>query len=208
MPVADRPLLSHALQGVAHSGVCDEIIVVISPDHTHHATNAINEAQTANQTLTVPVRVVHGGATRQESVANGLKTCHDKTTHVLVHDAARAFTPTEVFERIQATLASGAQAVVPVTAVTDSLRHVDGAAVDRSSYRAVQTPQGFCKQTLADAHERAAGINTATDDASLVESTGIHVTQVEGHSHSLKITHPLDLLIANHLAEQQNPLAR
>lgn len=185
---------------MALAGVCTEIIIVAAADQQQTAQAAIHSCGN----LPVPAQVVPGGDTRQESVAQGLCNTSPTTTHVLIHDAARSFTPSEVFIRVRDALRDGAEAVVPVTAVTDSLREHNGCAVDRSLYRAVQTPQGFCKATLVAAHEVARHTAAqATDDASLVESNGSGVTQVEGHPHSIKITHPLDLIIAEHLAARQ-----
>ena len=77
--------------------------------------------------------------------------------------------------------------------VTDTIRRVDGGAVDRSTLQAVQTPQAFRADLLRKAHTDAAD---ATDDASLVEAAGYSVVAVEGHSRNIKITHPDDLATA------------
>ena len=94
---------------------------------------------------------------------------------------------------------AGAPAVIPVLPVTDTIKQVDAAGVvtatvDRSSLRAVQTPQGFAVDVLRRAHASAG--DAATDDAILVERLGIPVRTVEGHLHALKITTPFDLAVA------------
>ena len=94
----------------------------------------------------------------------------------------------------------GADAVVPVLTVTDSLRHHETGAVDRADYAAVQTPQGFPAAGIRAAH--TAG-GDATDDATLVEHGGGVVTMVEGDRTALKLTTPLDLHIAELLLEEE-----
>jgi 2-C-methyl-D-erythritol 4-phosphate cytidylyltransferase len=142
------------------------------------------------------------------------------TESVLVHDAARALVPEAVFHRVAAALGAGASAVIPVIPVVDTVKTVepttgDGAAVapelvtgtaPRESLRAVQTPQGFAFTTLKRAHEAAAGFDAGqaalvTDDAMLVELIGVPVHAVRGASQSLKITTPLDLILAEGLLE-------
>lgn len=154
----------------------------------------------------VPVEVVAGGAERSDSVALGVAALGDAVDLVLVHDAARALTPTAVFERVVGALRAGRDAVVPVLPVTDTIKEVgpvraDGLAdvvrtIDRTSLRAVQTPQGFRRSVLERAHEvwaheRAGG--TVSDDAGLVEAAGGTVTTVAGDARSVKITTPHDL---------------
>jgi 2-C-methyl-D-erythritol 4-phosphate cytidylyltransferase len=147
----------------------------------------------------VRIVVVGGGATRQESVRNALGALSESVTHVLVHDAARALVPGAVVRRVLAALRDGARCVVPVVAVPDSVRGVtaDGgtAPLDRAAIRLVQTPQGFTVDALRRGHA-AARTELATDDATLVEATGETVTLVDGDPLAFKITHPLDLLLA------------
>jgi 2-C-methyl-D-erythritol 4-phosphate cytidylyltransferase len=90
----------------------------------------------------------------------------------------------------------GADAAVPAVEVTDTLRHRSVGPVDRVGLVAVQTPQAFRAAALRGAH---AGAPEATDDASLVEATGGKVVVVDGSAANLKITHPVDLAIAEAL---------
>ena len=148
-----------------------------------------------------PVLTAVGGATRSASVSNGLAAVPVDAEQILVHDAARPMCPTSVFERVIAALTDGAQAVVPVIDVVDSLRRRQGEAVDRSEFVAVQTPQGFDAAVLREAYVRADG-RAASDDATLVEQLGVAVTQVAGDEISSKITRPLDLKVAEIVAQQ------
>ena len=135
-------------------------------------------------------RTVAGGATRSASVRAGLAAVPDDATVVLVHDAARPLASAELFARVVDAVRHGADAVVPVVAVADTLRRRAGGVVDRDELVAVQTPQGFRAAALRDAHATGA---EATDDASLVEQQGGTVVLVDGDPSNRKITDPADL---------------
>lgn len=140
--------------------------------------------------------VVPGAETRSGSVRNGLAAIPRSATHVLIHDAARPLVPAAVIDRVVAALAGGAEAVVPVIPVTDTLRSTTGGTVDRERLVAVQTPQGFDLATLTRAH----GSGTeATDDAAVIEQLGVAVVHVDGSPRNIKITVPDDLLLAEAL---------
>jgi 2-C-methyl-D-erythritol 4-phosphate cytidylyltransferase len=193
--VNGRTLLEHAVNRLAaHPGVRD-VVAVVPADRRADAAIALPGAT-----------VVAGAATRQRSVACGLAVLAPDVDTVLVHDAARAFAPAAVVSRILEALGAGAQAVLPTVAVADSLRAVGpdgtvGAAVDRASVVAVQTPQGFARAVLEAAHA-AAAFDDATDDATLVEALGVSVLAVPGAAESVKITGPLDLPVAEALAHE------
>jgi 2-C-methyl-D-erythritol 4-phosphate cytidylyltransferase len=147
----------------------------------------------------VRVDVVEGGLTRQLSVAAALAAAPGGYRIVLVHDAARAFTPPDLVERVVAAVRSGHEAVIPVLAVVDTIKQVDEsghviATIERSTLRAVQTPQGFRREVLEAAHRAA--VDAHTDDAGLVEKMGVRVFSVPGAEAALKITGPTDLAIA------------
>ncbi|MFW2383838.1 MAG: 2-C-methyl-D-erythritol 4-phosphate cytidylyltransferase [Acidimicrobiales bacterium] len=138
--------------------------------------------------------VVAGGATRADSVRAGLAAAEQfEPTHVLIHDAARPAVPEAVIDRVVDALGEGNRAVVPVVPVTDSLRHVDGGAVDRTRFKAAQTPQGFEYDLVIRAHDSGAD---ATDDASLVDALGEPVVHVDGDPRNIKITVAADLALA------------
>jgi len=140
--------------------------------------------------------VVAGGATRSASVREGLAAVPDDAGIVLVHDAARPLADSGVFGRVLAAVRAGASAAVPVVDVVDTVCGLDGRFVDRSDLRVVQTPQGFEGAALRAAH--SAG-GEATDDATLVRQAGGTVVLVEGDRANLKVTEPLDLVIARAL---------
>ena len=136
--------------------------------------------------------VVAGGSTRAESVRCGLAAVPTDAAVVLVHDAARPAASASLFQTVVDTVISGADGVVPGIAVTDSLRLRTGAAVDRETLVAVQTPQGFPADVLRSAH--ASGID-ASDDATLVERDGGTITVVDGEVTNVKLTHPDDVVL-------------
>lgn len=191
--VAGRTLLEHATERFrTHPAVRD--VVVVAPA-------ALLDAAAAQ----LPgVHVVAGGSTRQESVDRGLSALAADVDAVLVHDVARPFVPAEVITRVVAALARGADAVIPVLPLADTVKRVtvSGAVLDtldRSELRLVQTPQGFRRTVLAAAH--AAAASTATDDAALVEAIGHDVVVVDGADESFKITRPWDLRLAEVVAQ-------
>jgi 2-C-methyl-D-erythritol 4-phosphate cytidylyltransferase len=144
--------------------------------------------------------VVPGGSDRTESVRLALAAALGESPDlsiVLVHDAARAFTPPELIRAVTAAVAAGAPAVVPVLPVADTVKRVDNdivaETVDRADLRAVQTPQGFAVGVLRKAYAVA---DSHTDDAGLVERLGVPVSTVPGHPAAMKITTPFDLAVA------------
>jgi 2-C-methyl-D-erythritol 4-phosphate cytidylyltransferase len=137
--------------------------------------------------------VVAGGATRSASVRAGLAAVPVDAAVIVVHDAARPVPVPEVWDRVLAAVAAGADAAVPAIPVRDTLRQLDGGTVDRSRFVAVQTPQAFRAEALRAAHE---GDPEGTDDASLVEAGGGRVVLVDGDPSNIKITTPVDLALA------------
>jgi len=192
--LAGEPLLVHAVRRVA-AAASVRLIVVAAPA-------AEIDAVAAMLAPVAPVTVVAGGAERQESVARALAAVPDDVAIVLVHDAARALTPPELIESVAAAVRAGHPAVIPVLPVVDTIKRVrsDGrvlGTVDRAALRSVQTPQGFRHTVLAAAH--GAATDPLTDDAGLVENAGGTVTCVPGSELAMKITRPLDLVLAETL---------
>jgi 2-C-methyl-D-erythritol 4-phosphate cytidylyltransferase len=191
------PILVHAVRALAQARSVDIVVIAAPPDEVGAVA-----ALLADHDVPAEVRVVPGGATRQESVRLAVSALPDTVEVVLVHDAARPLVPVELVDAVAAAIAAGADAVVPVLPLADTVKQVAGDVVvatpDRSSLRAVQTPQGFRRAVLADAHAMAAGTD-ATDDAGLVEALGLRVRTVPGSAEAFKVTRPLDLLLAEAL---------
>jgi len=188
-----EPLLVHAVRGLAVAPSVGCIVVAAPPD-------AVDQVHALLDPV-APVVVVPGGQTREQSVAAALARVPDRFEIVLVHDAARALAPSDLVERVAATVRAGARAVIPVLPVVDTIKEVDPdgvviGTVDRSVLRAVQTPQGFRRSTLVAAHAASTDPTGATDDAGLVEKIGVPVATVPGDEAALKITRPFDLAVA------------
>ena len=153
--------------------------------------------------------LVAGGAERSDSVAAGVAALPPACRVVLVHDAARPFVDAALIDRVIEGVRAG-NAVVPAVAVTDTIKETDAAdpdriarTVPRESLRRVQTPQGFSRQVLEEAHARARrdGVS-GTDDAALVERLGGVVRIVAGDPRNLKVTTAEDLEFAEYLARR------
>ncbi|HLR44909.1 MAG TPA: 2-C-methyl-D-erythritol 4-phosphate cytidylyltransferase [Brevibacterium sp.] len=214
VPLAGRPLLAHAVAGAVRSGVIDAIVIAAPAallEDAQRIAQAAAEAPVGSSAGPpgpgpggdpVPISVVAGGADRTVSVAAALAAV-PHADRVLVHDAARCLTPAAVYRRVVAALEQGAAAVVPVLPVTDTVKTATDAGtvvgdLDRAALRRVQTPQGFVRDVLVAAHDlhRAEPDPAATDDAGLVERLDVAVVGVAGDEAALKITHPIDLRIA------------
>lgn len=208
VPLAGQSLVRRAVRGLLASGGV-ELVVVTAPK------DRIEDFRREVAGLGAVEVVAGSSASRQASVALGLEaalSAQPDAGAILVHDAARALTPPEVIERVITALREGHEAVIPVLPVTDTIKEVrPGGAVepiiatpDRARLRAVQTPQGFARETLMAAHRvgaRRAGDENlaASDDAGLVEAMGVDVVAVAGDALALKVTTRLDLLLAEAL---------
>lgn len=196
--IDSHSMLRHALRGV-FAGPVAQVVVVAPRERLGDAQTDAAEAAGDRRDL---VTVTAGGATRQESVRAGLAAVWPDVRIVLVHDAARALTPAEVFGRVVEAVENGRDAVLPVLPVVDTIKRVAAdavtAAVDRAELAAAQTPQGFRRDVLDAAYERAR--EEYTDDAALVQAAGFPVFTVAGDERAFKITTPADLERARLLA--------
>ena len=194
LPLAGRPVLRHSIETfLAHPRISN-VRVVINAEHRGLYDDAVSG-------LSVMAPVV-GGATRQESVRNGLESLFDaKPGRVLIHDAARPFLSAAIIERTLAALdeTSGAIVAVPVTDTLKRARNeVVMETVERTGLWRAQTPQGFRFDEILAAHRRAAGASL-TDDAAVAEAAGLPVRLVIGADDNFKITTTDDLRRAERL---------
>lgn len=193
VPVAGRSILEHALETVFSLADPAQVIVVAPVAMLDDARSiAERVAGAASQYLSVVV----GGDTRQQSVAAGLTAVGPEVRTVLVHDAARAFTPVAQFEAVIATVASTGGGVIPGLAVADTIKQTDWTGrvertLDRSELVSVQTPQGFPRELLDSSY--AIATEDHTDDAAVFAAAGHPVTVVDGDELAFKITTPWDL---------------
>lgn len=206
-PLGGTPMLIHAVRAMAASRAVALVVVVAPPAE-------VTEVRALLDSHALPERtdflVVPGGGTRQESVRLGLDALPPRIDTVLVHDAARPLVPVDTVDAVIDAVRAGAPAVVPALPLADTVKEVEPRAADRpgdpepvvatperARLRAVQTPQGFCRDTLVHAHGTV-GVDGegATDCAGMVERTGAPVVLVPGHEEAFKVTRPLDLVLA------------
>jgi len=179
--IRGQAVVAHAIDAFADHAAIDRIRVVIGEGQEAAYREAI-----AGRNLELPII---GGATRQESVRKGLEeiAATGGADIVLIHDAARPFTPLAVIDRLIDALGS-ASGAVPALPVIDSLARTDGSTVDRSEFVAIQTPQAFQFQTILAAHRAWPHTQAATDDAAIARAAGHSVALVAGDAALKKIT--------------------
>ncbi len=158
-----------------------------------------------------PHKICEGGETRFESVRNAIRELDPDCEYIAVHDAARPLVSAGLILRTIETARKHGSAI-PVVPLADSIRRLRGESEgleggsyseERSTLRAVQTPQVFRADILRTGYERAAGDNF-TDDAGVVESVGYNVMLCEGERRNFKITEQTDLIIADSLLNDRN----
>lgn len=195
-------LLGYCLDTISQLPELGAVVVAAPPTHVDEVTELCSR-------LTKPhAVVVSGGQARPESVSNALAVLPDGIDVVLVHDAARAFTPVEQFLAVIGAVQAGAAAVVPGLAVVDTIKEVDESGyvvrtVPRDFLRGVQTPQGFDRATLVAVHGNP-DLADVTDDAGMVEADRGRVLMIPGHEDAFKVTTPFDRLVAQAVVERRN----
>ena len=186
-----RPVLMHTIENMRVALPDSHIVLVLNKDFVDYW------AELCEQYSFVSPRVVVGGDSRWQSVKNAVDTIPREAEVITVHDGARPIVDRMMVERLIAAL-DGAPGAIPVVSVTDSLRRVNeqgSAPVDRSQYKAVQTPQAVHADKLVEAYSLPFN-PTFTDDASVMAALGNDVALVEGDTYNIKITNPLDIEIA------------
>lgn len=201
------PILSHTLRIFDLSRHFTAIVLVVPESEFDFCEEKVL-SPIAPET---PVRLVSGGAVRQESVCNGLRSLPASTGLVAIHDGVR---PLVTHERLRTCMKEAEihGACILGMPVSDTLKSVSEAGairhtVDRENVWMAQTPQVFRYDMILNAHEHAAraGIS-ATDDAMLMEKAGHRVLIIPGGRHNIKITTPDDLLLAEALLGLQDPV--
>ena len=185
--IGGQTVVCRALAAFAERPQVGRIAVVIHPDDE-------SRFHAACAPLPDRIVIVHGGATRQQSVLAGLAALRDFAPDaVLIHDAARPFADADLIARVIDGVDESTGAL-PALPVADTLKRgaegLVGETVDRASLYAAQTPQGFPYAAILAAHERAARVGQAsfTDDASIAEWAGLPVRLVEGSPDNTKLT--------------------
>ncbi len=193
LPIGGKPVLMRTIERFHHFSEALRIILVLPKTQQAYWHELCEQYQ-----FDVPYMLADGGETRFHSVQHGLALIPDDAQGVVgVHDGVRPFPAIDVIRRCYDT-ARTAKAVIPVTPVVETLRHITEGTKPRGDYRLVQTPQTFDIQLLKAANRQPFS-EAFTDDASVVESYGHAITMVEGNRENIKITTPFDLAIAETL---------
>ena len=192
--LAGQTLLERSLRSIILLPYPVQVVVVAPADFIEDAHAIVHKVAPGLESL---VSVVTGGATRHDSVAAGLAVVDYGVQVVLVHDAARALTPTSLFADVDMAVQATGAGVIPALPVVDSLKQVDVTGgilgiADREQLRIAQTPQGFPRAEL-DAAYAAAGSADFTDDASVFAANGGVMTTIPGDEVAFKITTAWDL---------------
>lgn len=195
VPLAGRPLLSHALSAFQSCPRLGSVVLVASAENIERMTALVREERFDKVS-----GIVTGGARRQDSARAGLEALPE-CDWVLVHDGARPLISPEIIERaLDAARETGA--AIPIVPLVDTVKEIaeDGAVArtaDRSKLRAVQTPQAFRYDLLLRAHREVKA--DVTDDAAMLETLGLPVKSFPGDRLNIKVTTPEDLALAEAL---------
>lgn len=195
LSVAGRPMLRWAVDAMRAATSVRRVVIVTAAERLAGVRRL--------SWLPPDVEVVAGGDRRQDSVAAGARATGAEV--VLVHDAARPLASPALADRVAAAAASHG-AAIPVLAVPDSLKRVEGGrvmgAIDRAGVARAQTPQGARRELLLEALDAlAAGPETFGDEAELLARHGVDVAVVDGEPRALKVTDPSDLPLAESFAQ-------
>lgn len=199
LPLRGKPVLWHSLQTFLAAWPHLEIVLVLPQEHV-----STGEAIVATTSSPARIRITVGGETRFHSVKNGL-TCINEPSIVFVHDAVRCLITTSLIHRCyEAALEKGN--AIPAIQPIDTLRMetVHGNhLLDRQQVRIIQTPQTFYSDLLKKAFEQPYD-PSFTDEAGVVEKLGVPIQLIEGEASNIKITRPLDILLAEKILEEQD----
>ncbi|CNF55020.1 2-C-methyl-D-erythritol 4-phosphate cytidylyltransferase [Mycobacterium tuberculosis] len=208
MEVGGRPILARAIGAFdAHPGV-EEVVVVMAAGH-------LRDAAAIAAPFRKTAAVIEGGDTRTASTVAALRVLDGRPgdVRVLFHDAARPFVDAPVIDRVLAALDGGCEAVAVGVPSSDTIVVVEDGVVasmpPRETLNRFQTPQGFRLGTIRRAYELALADPAlrATDDCGIVHRylPDVPIRVVAGSDRNLKVTQPLDAVIAEHLATGVNP---
>lgn len=192
LKVGNRPVIMHSIQRFVDFDPSIQVRIVLPEKHISFWKDLCKE-----YAFNVPCLIFYGGDTRYHSVKNGLKDIPSSAI-VAVHDAVRPLVSKDTIKRCFGVAEMNGTAI-PVINVNESVRRIkgeDSVADDRSQLRLVQTPQVFSSDILKDAYNLPYE-EIFTDDAGIVEKAGYKIYLTEGNAENIKITSPIDMLIAS-----------
>ena len=192
LPLGGKPMLRHTIDAFLSSPLIDHVYIVVSPGDPY-----IDALQLPPKATVLRC----GGASRMESVRNGLRQLGEVLAAqdwVLVHDAARPGLNAALIEQLITTIGGDAVGGLLALPVVDTVKRAGSAVstVPRDGLWLAQTPQMFRYRLLCDALAAVTDASAITDDASAVEAMGMSPMLVEGHPRNLKVTLPADIRIA------------
>ena len=202
LPLGDKPVIVHTLLAIDAAESIDEIVIAARED------DLLTFADLCKvYGITKPVKVIIGGATREESVLRAALEANANASLLAVQDGARPLVTSELIDRTVA-LAAKCFAAAPAIPVHDTIKVAHDGVVretpDRATLFAVQTPQVFDAGLLKAALQSALMENVKlTDDCSAVERLGKEVYLTDGSEENIKITTPVDLLFAEAILEKR-----
>jgi 2-C-methyl-D-erythritol 4-phosphate cytidylyltransferase len=190
------PILAHTLRVFDKSPKIDGIVLVVAPQQRQALEGEVLGPHPCEKLL----RVIDGGAERQDSVANGLRAIPPECELVVVHDGVRPLVSIDLLEAVLEAAHHYGAAIAAIPA-GDTVKQADSqkvvATLERETIWLAQTPQIFRAKLLRRAYEKAARDQAVvTDDAALVERIGVTVHLVHGSPENIKVTTPADLLLA------------
>lgn len=191
MMLGNLPVLGRTINSIREALPSSEVVVVLPKEHIDLWRNLSARFDIAHHKIT------EGGAERFFSVKNGIEELSEDVATIAIHDGVRPLASKKLIIKLILEAQSKGTAI-PAVAPTDSYRRVDGEnshIVDRSTLRMIQTPQVFSADILRKGYEQPFSASF-TDDASVVEAAGEHITLIEGERHNIKITTPEDMIIA------------
>lgn len=204
IPIAGKPMLVWTVAALEQTPIVDAIVIVAPNDFLEEFERLRDENGWGKV-----IAITAGGADRQQSVWNGLQAMPSETEWVIVHDAARPLVkPSLIVAVWEAAREIGTAAIAALPCSDTVKRTLDGVLIaetlDREQIWLAQTPQVFAAELLREAHEQAIKDGcVATDDAMLVERLGVPIRLVMGDPTNIKVTHPIDLLVASALLESR-----
>lgn len=207
LALAEKPVLVHAVGLFDSHEAVGEIVIAIGPDDVERCRSEVIRKYGFKKVS----GIVPGGDARPQSVSNALNAMGSSVDTVAVHDGARPLFPVEILDRGLKVLESDScDGVVFGLPVTDTIKEVGNGVLvertpDRSRLWVAQTPQIFRRSILEKAYSLPRElVAAATDDAFLVETVGGRVKMTMGSEENIKITRPLDLVVAEEIIRRRS----
>lgn len=197
--IGNKPVIAHTLEVFLSHPDISQIMIVTHPDDDQFIYDSISDLDQSR------ISLCHGGATRQDSVFNGLRAFQEKNIDfVMIHDAVRPFLTAQLITTIITELKGGSDAVLPALAVSDTLKRTSDqqiieSTISRDNLYAAQTPQSFEFADIINAHQKAAdaGMHSFTDDCAIAEWAEIPVHVIQGNAANMKLTTKEDIVMAD-----------